>query len=154
MTRTFNPLLSRKNGVILDSLNYQYIGSGNQLTNVDDLSYNDDGFKDGHSAIKNKWGDNISGAGMKEIRNTIDRIKTGDTSLYPANDGANFQNSHVMSPDAQRLNTRETYTEWTVRTPGVGNRGTRRIVVSRQTGRAYYSHDHYNSYIEIDLSKF
>ncbi len=107
-----------------------------------------------HKAIKNKWGHEMSGAEMNEIQNTVDRIKRGDRSAYPSNDGTPFQNSHEISPDAKRLNTGETYTEWTVRTPGVGNRGTRRIVVSNQTGRAYYSHNHYIDYIEIDLSKW
>ena len=62
-----------------------------------------------------------------------------------------FKNSHEISPNAQRLNTSEHYNEWTVKTPGVGNRGERRIVVSKTTGKAYYTHDHYDSYVEIDL---
>lgn len=91
---------------------------------------------------------------MREMKNTIDRIKTNDISVYPSNDGTVFQNSHLISPNAKRLNTGETYTEWTVKTPGVGNRGARRIVVSNQTGRAYYTHNHYDDYIEIDLSNW
>lgn len=42
--------------------------------------------------------------------------------------------------------------EWTVKTPNVGNRGTRRIVVDTKTGDAFYSHDHYDSFIKIDMS--
>jgi guanyl-specific ribonuclease Sa len=105
-----------------------------------------------HSAINNKWGKTMSANDMREIQNTVDRIKTNDTSVYPFDDGRPFKNSHFISPDGQRLNTGNTYTEWTIRTPGVGNRGTRRIVVNNQTGQAYYTNDHYENFVEIDLS--
>ncbi|WP_370671318.1 ribonuclease domain-containing protein [Pseudomonas putida] len=41
--------------------------------------------------------------------------------------------------------------EWRVRTPGGSGAGARRIVVDKKTGQAYYTHDHYDSYIEIDM---
>ena len=86
---------------------------------------------------------------MKEIQNTIDRVNLR-SPLY-SQDGSKFKNSHLISPNAKRLDTKGDYTEWTVRTPGVGNRGKRRIVYDKKSGRAYYSHDHYEDYIEIDL---
>lgn len=42
------------------------------------------------------------------------------------------------------------YIEYTVDTPGASNRGARRIVVDQDSGRTYYTDDHYRSFIEID----
>jgi RHS repeat-associated protein len=107
--------------------------------------------KEAHAGIKEQWGHAMSGREMKEIQLTVDRIKT--RSPHYSNDGQPFSNSHTIgNPNAQRLNTSNTYTEWTVKTPGVGNNGKRRIVVNDQTGEAFYTHDHYDSYIKIDLS--
>jgi guanyl-specific ribonuclease Sa len=104
--------------------------------------------KEAHAAIKNKWGHEMSQNEMRELQKTIDRIKTR-TPKY-SNDGTPFQNSHTIgNPNSQRLNTGSNYSEWTVKTPSVGNNGTRRIVVDQNTGRAYYTHDHYDSFIEI-----
>ncbi|NLU93142.1 DUF6531 domain-containing protein [Chitinophaga sp. Ak27] len=107
--------------------------------------------KEAYAAIKDKWGHEMSAQEMRELQKTIDRIKTNSPNY--SNDGTPFSNSHTIgNPDAQRLNTSNTYTEWTVKTPGVGNNGARRIVVNNQTKEAFYSHDHYDSYIKIDLS--
>ncbi|WP_231566784.1 ribonuclease domain-containing protein [Erwinia sp. 9145] len=87
---------------------------------------------------------------MREIQNTKDNIKLNRPAT--SRDGIPFRNSHEISPDSQRLDTGSgPYTEWTVKTPGISNRGSRRLVVDKRTGKAYYSHDHYNSFIEIDL---
>ncbi|MFE8118129.1 ribonuclease domain-containing protein [Brenneria goodwinii] len=87
---------------------------------------------------------------MRELQNTIDNIKLNRP--VHSRDGIPFKNSHEMSPNSQRLDTGSgPYREWTVKTPGISNRGTRRIVVDKGTGKAYYSHDHYDSFIEIDL---
>ena len=79
MTRTFNPLLSRKKDIILDSLNYQYIGSGNQLTNVDDLSYNDDGFKDGD--VSPEYGYDANGNMILDLNKGISNINYNHLNL-------------------------------------------------------------------------
>jgi hypothetical protein len=55
----------------------------------------------------------------------------------------------ASSPNSQRLNTSGSYEEWTVKTPGVGNRGARRLVLDRQNQSAYYSDDHYDSFIDV-----
>ena len=104
------------------------------------------------NAIERKYGETMSGEGMREIQMTIDRIK--NRSPRYNNDGTEFLNSHLISPNYQRLNTGSTYTEWTVKTPSVGGRAKRRIVVDRKTGKAYYTHDHYESFIEIDISQW
>jgi guanyl-specific ribonuclease Sa len=56
------------------------------------------------------------------------------------------------NPNSQRLDTGSgPYQEWTVKTPDVGGNGKRRIVVDKKSGKAYYTHDHYDSFIEINL---
>lgn len=46
------------------------------------------------------------------------------------------------------LRERGYYREYTVKTPGVGNRGARRIVAGRE-GESYYTDDHYASFRRI-----
>ena len=107
--------------------------------------------KQAHAQIKSKWGHTMSKQEMKELQNTINRIKLRQPRY--SNDGTPFSNSHTIgNPNSQRLNTGSgPYQEWTVKTPTVGNNGARRIVVDKKTGQAYYSHDHYDSFMEIDL---
>jgi RHS repeat-associated protein len=106
--------------------------------------------KEAHAAIREQWGHAMSAADMRELRDAIDRIKRRQQRYVQ--DGTPFENSHLIDPTSQRLNTGNTYQEWTVRTPNVGNRADRRIVVNEQTGQAFYSHDHYRSFIELDLN--
>ncbi|EEC0296946.1 hypothetical protein YV76_004437 [Salmonella enterica subsp. enterica] len=131
---------------------YQY--APNPLSWIDPLglkcSHSAKNPKEFHAAVNEKWGHKMTPAEMREIQKTIDNIKLNRPAY--SRDGIQFENNFRISPDSQRLNTGSgPYREWTVRTPGVGNRGTRRIVVDTKTGQAYYSHDHYNSFIEIEL---
>lgn len=107
--------------------------------------------KQAHAQIKSKWGHTMSKQEMKELQNTINRIKLRQPRY--SNDGTPFSNSHTVgNPNSQRLNTGSgPYQEWTVKTPNIGNNGARRIVVDKKTGQAYYTHDHYDSFIEINL---
>ena len=60
-------------------------------------------------------------------------------------DGIQFGNRERILPSEKR----GYYREYTVRTPGVKNRGARRIVcggVERSTDQCYYSDDHYQSF--------
>ena len=104
-----------------------------------------------HAAIKDKWGHSMTKRDMRELQNTVDRIKLNKPRY--SNDGTPFSNSHTMgNPNSQRLDTGSgPYREWTVKTPDVGTNGARRIVVDSKTGRAYYTHDHYDSFVEIEL---
>ncbi|QTF10885.1 hypothetical protein HC231_19450 [Brenneria izadpanahii] len=88
---------------------------------------------------------------MRELQNTVDRIKLNKP--HYSNDGTTFNNTHsIGNANSQRLNTGSgPYKEWTVKTPDIGGNGARRIVVDTKTGKAYYSHDHYDSFIEINL---
>ena len=56
-------------------------------------------------------------------------------------DGAVFQNREGILP----LRDRGTYAEYTVETPGSGDRGARRFVVDDDTW-VYYTDDHYDSF--------
>lgn len=102
-----------------------------------------------HRAIKEQWGHVMSAAEMREIKDTIARIRRRNP-LFPQ-DMTTFRNDWRMGPNQQRLHTGTNYTEWVVRTPGTGGAGQRRIVIDTNTNRAYYTHDHYNSYVEIDM---
>lgn len=67
---------------------------------------------------------------------------------YPRNDGTEFQNRE------KRLPARDSgyYREYTVKTPGSGDRGARRLI----TGAAhelYYTGDHYASFVIVDPSR-
>ena len=60
-------------------------------------------------------------------------------------DGVQFGNRERILPKEKR----GYYREYTVRTPGVKNRGARRIVcggAERSTDQCYYSDDHYQSF--------
>ncbi|WP_395306618.1 ribonuclease domain-containing protein [Enterobacter sichuanensis] len=98
--------------------------------------------------VNEKWGHKMTASEMREVQKTIENIKL-NRPAFPR-DGIPFENNFKISPDSQRLNTGSgPYREWTVKTPGVGNRGVRRIVVDTKTGQTFYSHDHYNTFIEI-----
>ena len=131
---------------------YQY--APNPLGWIDPLglkcSHSSKNPKEFHAVVNEKWGHKMTASEMREVQKTIDNIKL-NRPAFPR-DGIPFENNFKISPDSQRLNTGSgPYREWTVKTPGVGNRGARRIVVDTKTGQAFYSHDHYNTFIEIGL---
>ena len=70
-------------------------------------------------------------------------IRSGGPFAY-ANDGVVFSNRERLLPAAQR----GYYREYTVPTPGLKNRGARRIVAAR-SGELYYSDDHYRTFRRI-----
>ena len=59
-------------------------------------------------------------------------------------DGAIFGNRERNLPNKAR----GYYKEYTVKTPGAGNRGARRIVAG-EVGEFYYTGDHYNTFQRI-----
>ncbi|VEB13890.1 Rhs family protein [Enterobacter hormaechei] len=131
---------------------YQY--APNPLGWIDPLglkcSHSSKNPKEFHAVVNEKWGHKMTASEMRGVQKTIDNIKL-NRPAFPR-DGIPFENNFKISPDSQRLNTGSgPYREWTVKTPGVGNRGARRIVVDTKTGQAFYSHDHYNTFIEIGL---
>jgi ribonuclease T1 len=75
-----------------------------------------------------------------EPRETLRLIKQGGPFPYPR-DGVVFGNYEKHLPNKQR----GYYHEYTVKTPGVRNRGARRIVCGKLS-ECYYSDDHYQSF--------
>lgn len=78
-----------------------------------------------------------------EGRETLHLIKQGGPFLY-ARDGTIFSNFEKRLPKRER----GYYHEFTVKTPGVRNRGARRIVCG-QPVECYYSADHYRTFRRI-----
>lgn len=78
-----------------------------------------------------------------EARNTLLLIKQGGPYPYPR-DGVVFGNFEKRLPKQPR----GYYHEYTVKTPGVRNRGARRIVCGRAAD-CYYTADHYQTFKRI-----
>ncbi|MGW2560757.1 ribonuclease domain-containing protein [Streptomyces sp. NPDC001514] len=78
-----------------------------------------------------------------EARETLRLIDRGGPFPYEK-DGATFGNFEGILPKQRR----GYYREYTVRTPGEGDRGARRIVTG-QGGEIYYTDDHYETFREV-----
>ena len=79
----------------------------------------------------------------KEARATIELIRNKGPFPY-AKDGAVFGNREGLLPKQKR----GYYREYTVKTPGVRNRGARRIVAGA-AGELFYTDDHYGHFRRI-----
>lgn len=84
-----------------------------------------------------------------EATDTADLIKEGGPFPYPNNDGVVFQNREGILPSESS----SYYHEYTVKTPGATNRGTRRIITGgtplTDPDNWYYTGDHYESFCKI-----
>lgn len=83
----------------------------------------------------------------REARYTLALVKQGGPFPY-AKDGTVFRNYEGVLPKQKR----GYYHEFTVKTPGVRNRGARRIVSGGQpatSGEYYYTDDHYATFKRI-----
>ncbi|MDE2117535.1 MAG: ribonuclease [Betaproteobacteria bacterium] len=78
-----------------------------------------------------------------EARDTLHLIKQGGPFPFPR-DGVVFGNYEQRLPQQPR----GYYHEYTVKTPGVRNRGARRIVCG-EPAECYYSNDHYKTFRRI-----
>jgi ribonuclease T1 len=78
-----------------------------------------------------------------EARQTLALIRSGGPFPY-ARDGAVFNNREAQLPKQSR----GYYREYTVKTPGARDRGSRRIIVGRG-GELYYTEDHYRTFRRI-----
>ena len=78
-----------------------------------------------------------------EARATLALIKRGGPFSY-AQDGAVFGNREALLP----RNPHGYYREYTVKTPGAGDRGARRIVAGGGV-ELFYTDDHYRSFRRI-----
>jgi ribonuclease T1 len=83
-----------------------------------------------------------------EARHTEQLVRQGGPFPY-AKDGSVFGNRERLLP----THARGYYREYTVKTPGAGNRGARRIVCGgsqpTKPDACYYSSDHYASFARI-----
>ncbi|CAG4890000.1 ribonuclease [Paraburkholderia saeva] len=82
-----------------------------------------------------------------EAAETLHLIKSGGPFPF-GEDGVLFRNSAALLPE----HPRGYYHAYTVRTPGLADRGQRRIVCGgprRQTGDCYYTDDYYGSFKRI-----
>ena len=94
---------------------------------------------------------------MREVASTMARMRRGDTSLF-ARDGSTYMNDTSIEalpgvPTAA-LQT-GAYTEWTVRSwAGASQGGLLRMVRETNTGRVYFTPNHYGCFIEINPANF
>lgn len=79
-----------------------------------------------------------------EARLTVQRIDSGGPFPYPK-DGVVFGNRERLLP----AQTSGYYREYTVPTPGSGDRGARRIVTGDGARQLFYSGDHYVTFARI-----
>ena len=84
-----------------------------------------------------------------EAAETVDYILAGGPYEYPDNDNVRFGNYEGVLPQESR----DYYREYTVETPGLKHRGTRRIVTGGGSETDpdvwYYTDDHYESFCSI-----
>jgi len=78
-----------------------------------------------------------------EARRTLELIQAGGPFPYER-DGTVFSNRERQLPSRER----GYYREYTVKTPGLHDRGPRRIVAGRD-GDYYYTDDHYRTFRRI-----
>lgn len=79
-----------------------------------------------------------------DLRPTFTRIANGKKNRH-ANDGAIFRNREQSLPRQPA----DYYREYVVPTPGVSGPGPQRLILGRG-GEAYYTPDHYRTFIRIE----
>ena len=79
-----------------------------------------------------------------EAKHTLTLIKQGGPFPY-RKDGTIFGNREGRLPPRPR----GYYREYTVKTPGIRHRGTKRIIAGSR-GELYYTDDHYNTFKRIE----
>ncbi|GAB2971522.1 guanyl-specific ribonuclease [Saccharothrix stipae] len=83
-----------------------------------------------------------------QVRSTWELIGKGGPFPYPRNDGVTFQNREKRLP----AKASDYYREYTVPTPGSDDRGARRLVTG-SSDEVYYTADHYESFVVVDVRK-
>lgn len=83
--------------------------------------------------------------GIVDVGTTLDRIDSDGTNPH-RNDGTTFQNREDLLPKRSE----GYYTEYVVPTPGIYGPGPMRVVTG-QSGEAYFSPDHYKTFIPVRI---
>lgn len=83
-----------------------------------------------------------------EAADTWQLIESGGPFPYPEDDGKVFGNREGLLPDQDR----GYYHEYTVETPGSDDRGARRLVTGG-ADEVYYTADHYESFVRVDVTR-
>jgi len=76
-----------------------------------------------------------------DVLGMVQLIRAGGPFAYPDKDGSVFGNFERLLP----AQARGYYREYTVKTPGVGSRGARRIIAGR-AAELFYTRDHYATF--------
>ncbi len=85
--------------------------------------------------------------GDVDLTPALERIERGERDSH-RNDGSTFGNRERILPI---MNDRNYYTEYVVRTPNIRGVGPQRLVLGKN-GEIYYTPDHYESFIELQLN--
>ncbi|MEN4543365.1 hemagglutinin repeat-containing protein [Pantoea agglomerans] len=87
--------------------------------------------------------------GTVDLKPTLDRIASGGTNPHK-NDGSVFRNQPDRATGVSGLPTQPNgyYKEYVHPTPNISGPGPQRIIVG-QNGEAYYTNDHYKTFIKI-----
>ncbi|MEN4630732.1 hemagglutinin repeat-containing protein [Pantoea agglomerans] len=87
--------------------------------------------------------------GTVDLKPTLDRIASGGTNPHK-NDGSVFRNQPDRTTGVSGLPTQPNgyYKEYVHPTPNISGPGPQRIIVG-QNGEAYYTNDHYKTFIKI-----
>ena len=83
-----------------------------------------------------------------EAADTWRLIERGGPFPHPDDDGKVFGNREGLLPD----HGRGYYREYTVATPGSDDRGARRLVTG-EADEVYYTGDHYESFVQVDVTR-
>ena len=84
----------------------------------------------------------------EQVKDTWELIERGGPFPYPRNDGVAFRNRERLLP----AKPSDYYREYTVPTPGSDDRGARRLVTG-SSDEVYYTADHYESFVVVDVRK-
>jgi guanyl-specific ribonuclease Sa len=90
----------------------------------------------------------LSADEREEVEATLMAVRSG-APLAHEQDGDTFFNREGHLPERPAGH----YREYTVETPGSGDRGARRLVIGAD-GRTWFTRDHYESFVEIDPEEF
>jgi ribonuclease T1 len=83
-----------------------------------------------------------------QVAATVGLIRSDGPFPYPRNDGVVFHNNeHVLPRQADGY-----YHEYTVPTPGSGDRGARRLITGRD-GEFFYTDDHYETFRRVRVDR-